>query len=210
MDANEKYLNLLCKIEIAFEKSDVIKKQTKGINEWKYALCATPIQKNTGLILGINWGGNDKNYEISMSMPHGDDVKDYSFIKRSRFFLNDYLKINIDQPSFNYSNFCFFRSPKINSLSNKDISLCLPILEDYINYIEPPWILSLGVTIADFLSNNKKEEININPIEIDNYKGILGYKGKLFGYNYFILPHPNYPLKNIYRNEIWKTVFNNS
>ena len=204
MNSNEKYITLLHQVGNQFKQSDIITKQTKGINEWNYALCATPIQKNMGLLLGINWGGKDKFYPISDDVPTGEDIKEYPFIKRCKGYLQKYLEVDLEKINFNYSNFCFFRSPKVSDLSNNDFSLCKPILKEYINYINPPWILSLGVTIVDHLP----KDINIKPFKTE-HKNILGYKGNLFGYNYFILPHPNYPLHNTYRDEIWEEVFNN-
>lgn len=62
MDPEEIYSDLLKQIEEAFQKSDIKIKQSELASEWNYALCATPIKKNSGIILGINWGGNERKY----------------------------------------------------------------------------------------------------------------------------------------------------
>lgn len=204
MSPQEKYESLLNEIGIAFNKSDIKIKQDNQDVKWNYALCATPIQQNNGLILGINWGGNEREYTIEENMPDGKDIKTYPFMKKSKIFLKDFFDADIELIDFNYSNFCFFRSPKAKELSIKDYDLSIPILKDYINYIKPPWILSLGVTIVGILKN--RPEIICNPFEIDGCSQILGYTGKLFGYNYFVLPHPNAQLHTNNRSEIWRVV----
>lgn len=209
MPPQEKYTDLLNKISKEFDKSDIKIKQEKANAEWNYALCATPIQKNKGLILGINWGGNEKNYEISKIMPNGNDVKTYPFIKRSKSYLETYFHINIEEVNFNYSNFCFFRSPKANDLSSNDFNLCLPIIKEYIDYIQPPWILSLGTGNIKYLKKYFKTDFECSgPIRIEGNSN-KAYKGSLMKFNFYNLPHPNaYYLSNDVYKKLWEKIFN--
>lgn len=87
---------------------------------------STPIQLNKGVLLGLNWGGggqkNTYTYESQKSMPTPEEFKrdlmagSYSFLTRSKHYLERYPKIDIYGGQFNYTNLCLFRTPKEKNL----------------------------------------------------------------------------------------------
>lgn len=96
---------------------------------WGLSICATPFQQNKGLIMGINWGGgslaDNYKYNIQKTMPSFNEFRDlykaneYKFLKRLEPFFKIYLDLDVSSGEFNYSNFCFFRTPDISSLRKK-------------------------------------------------------------------------------------------
>jgi len=201
----EIYNTLLEEANSAFMESSIIKKQ----QNWGLSVCATPIQIGKPIILGINWGGGDS--EDQKEMPSKDFFKkdydnkcDYTFLKKSQKLIEEFLKIDVEKAEFNYTNLCFFRSPKSSDLIYNDYKVCLPTIEKLVNYIKPPWILSLGN------SNMAVLKPKLNELKTFKTAGTShpGYSGILWGYNFYCFPHPNArKLSNDTRYEIWKTVF---
>src|SRR3569623_58374 len=93
-----------------------------------------PIQLKKGILMGINWEADD-NHMAQSAMPDGKISQ--TFIKRSKQYLEDYLKLNFININFNYANLCFFRSPHESDLMNEDYSLSLPLFKGYVEYIKP-------------------------------------------------------------------------
>ncbi|HEY8388647.1 MAG TPA: hypothetical protein VIK74_08590, partial [Parasegetibacter sp.] len=116
------------------------------------SICATPISKDSGIIFGINWGGSG-NFLPQTVMPKGNDIADYHFIKQSRQFLEKHWQLDVLNINFNYTNLCFFRTPKEKDLTSDDYKLSLPLFEKYVRYINPPWLLSIGGTNIKVLNN---------------------------------------------------------
>lgn len=192
----------LVETKIQFDKSDVKHKQQEMSQKWNYAVCATPIQKSKGVIFGINWGGN--NMDPQSKMPDGSGIKNYRFIKQSRALLEEYWGVNIEEPDFNYTNLCSFRSPRANQLTDKDYELSLPLFEKYIRYIQPPWIISLGRKNVQMLQHFGVLK-NIQPL-CDHTNKHKGYSGELWESNFFSVPHPGARLTSASRKEIWAAV----
>jgi len=115
---------LLFDTDKQFKKSPVYQKQLTLGKLWNYAICATPIQKGKGVLFGINWGGSD-GYKPQSAMPTGQDIVEYYFIKQSRKPLKQ-LGLDFSTFNFNYTNLCFFRTPRANILEFEDYKLSLP------------------------------------------------------------------------------------
>lgn len=181
--------------------------------KWAVSLCGTPISQGLPVILGINWGGgsaaDSNSYAIQQKPPTREefliDYKngDYRFLQRSRKLIMDHLKIDVSTGDFNYSNLCLFRSPDISGLTFEDVISCMPVIKKYIEFIGPPWILSLGNTNINYL---RAQIPDLKEISAGG-KSHMGYSGTLWGHPFYSLPHPNARLKNELRNAIWKNVF---
>ena len=194
---------LLAKTKTEFSKSPIYKKQNDENKRWGFSICGTPIQKGKGILFGINWGGSGE-YEEQNKMPEGNNIAGDDFIKRSKHFFDEYLSLKFDELNFNYTNLCFFRTPKIDDLSFQDYKLSYPLFEEYVKYIQPPWIFSLGITSYDILK--KMGQLNADSEIKDSSQKHRGATGKFLGFNFYAVPHPNAHLKNNSRKEIWAQV----
>jgi hypothetical protein len=146
------FSELLIDTDEQFKKSTIYQKQLSLGEQWNYSICATPISKGNGVIFGINWGGSG-DFTAGTVMPTGDDIAGYHFIKQSKTFLEKHWQIDISKINFNYTNLCFFRTPKEKDLSFDDYKLSWPLFEKYVDYINPPWLLSIGVTNLKVLNS---------------------------------------------------------
>ncbi len=207
MDEHALFDQLIQKTEIAFHQSDVFIKNPN----WSYSICGTPILKGVGLIVGLNWGGGG-NGEIfpSQTYPDGIDVKTYTFIKRLFPYLNKYLKVD-DPKEINYSNLCFFRSPKVKDLSDKDWNLSKELFLDYLRYLDPPWIIlatsgiecaSRALDLSDVLHFTAGDIIIFNAYIAKCSVG--GRNVQLYSY-----PHPNAKVPGWVRDQLWDKTFSN-
>lgn len=200
--SEEFFKDLLNETQEVFKHSPIYRLQIEHQRKWNYAICGTPIQKNQGIILGINWGGNE--CEPQSKMPTGEGISKYSFIKQSRFLLENWLEIKISNPSFNYTNLCFFRSPYENYLTKKDYLLSIPLFERYVKYINPPWIFSIGnINMKILDSQGLLYDIKRH---FDDEKKYKGHSSKLWGYDLFDVPHPNARISRKARITIWEKV----
>lgn len=203
ISAESFFAELLTDTERQFHKSPVYQKQLKLGKQWNYAVCATPIQIDKGVIFGINWGGAD-NFSPQTDMPSGEGISDYHFIKQSRQFLEKHWGLDIAAINFNYANLCFFRTPKENILSADDYKFSLPLFEKYIRYINPPWLLSIGATNLKVLDNFGVLK-NVQR-HFDKQNKFKGHSGQLWEWNIFSVPHPSAHLTSESRQTIWETV----
>jgi hypothetical protein len=174
------------------------------------SLCATPITPGKPVILGINWGGgsesDDHIYQNQTKMPAKEDfiIDDYPFLIRSEKLFADILKLDIGKGEYNYTNLCLFRSPDISSLIPKDFLDCALILREYVKYIKPPYILSMGNSNKKYLQPGNPEFELIDLGE----KGQKGWRGNVWGNKFYCVPHPQSRfLNDKQRHEIWKSVF---
>jgi hypothetical protein len=203
----EKFFHdLLLKTKDAFQKSSIKRYQEQQIpsKKWNYGICDTPIQKGKGILVGLNWGGD--NHENQKDYPKLDKIRNWRFIKTSLPLLKKYLGI-MTLDDLNYSNLSFFRTPKIKYMTLIDWKLSLLLFEKYVSYIKPSWILLLGttgvkiLTSLDYLTNVKKIKIS------GNDKKVIGYQGLIFNkYHFFCVPHPQSHISSLSRSQIWVTV----
>src|SRR5690606_12989606 len=85
-----------------------------------------------------------------------------------------------------------------------DYQNSLPLFEKYIRYINPPWLLSVGVTnIAKLNSLGVLKEIRQH---FDDQKKFSGFSGQLWDWHLFAVPHPGARLTNNSRFRIWERV----
>ena len=196
------FQNLIAKTEDAFSKSPI--HLNNPDKKWFYSVCATPLNKGKGLILGINWGGSE-GHVPQAGIPDGKGIETYGFFRLSAQKLKEYLELDINELNFNYTNLCFFRSPREKDLSFKDYENSWPLFEEYVNYIDPPWILSLSVMNVDKLKLLGKIK-NIKEYPDQNGKK-FGYKAQVLNRKFYAVPHPNARLSNLSRDQIWSNLF---
>ncbi|MEO8821986.1 MAG: hypothetical protein ABI366_00325 [Ginsengibacter sp.] len=197
--------------------SNILKDEKTNGKKWNYSICATPITLRKPLIIGINWGGgglkDNYDYSVQGQMPTKnkflDELKngEYKFLTMSKDYILEYLKLNINSDNFNYSNLCFFRTPSLKYLKGEDFEISIQIFKKFVNELQPPWILSLGITNIKYLKKFlKPDEISLNEKRIGKSE-VIGYTGTLWSKSFYCLPHPNAHIFKIDRDEIWKTVF---
>lgn len=199
--------NLLKKTHHSFQECDIKITQENLGEKWNYAICDTPIKKNQGIVLGLNWGGNF--HDPQSQYPIANKSRNWNFINNSKYYFEHYLGVQRIS-EVNYSNLCFYRSPNISCLTPKDWEISLPLLKEYVDFISPPWILLLGTTGIQILKNNNLVE-KFTSYEIQGKKRrIFGYTLILFNnYKLFCVPHPQARISTIYRKSIWELVTNN-
>ena len=141
MKESQFFFDLLAETGKVFQESPIRDYQKEHKKNWNYAVCETPIQIGRGLIFGLNWGGDDKNTQTQY--PVAEKERNWNFMNNSIRYFKEYLNI-IDIGEVNYSNLCFFRSPKVKFLTQKDWELSLPLFRKYVEYINPSWTVLLG------------------------------------------------------------------
>lgn len=198
---NKFFFELLQETHSKFLESPVYLKQQQENKKWNYSVCGTPIQKNKGILFGINWGA-DSDHPAQSDMPNGEDVKEYRFMQRSKDYLQNGWISSIETPSYNYTNFCFFRTPRASDLVYDDYLLSSGLFEKYVRFINPPWLLAIGTT-----SFYKLEDLGIlTEIKAFAHGKARGYAARLWDWNLFAVPHPVARLSNESRKAIWDQV----
>jgi uracil-DNA glycosylase family 4 len=197
------FKDLLTETGKKFSYSPVFIKQQKLGRRWNYSVCGTPIQKHKGILLGINWGF-DGDHDPQSAMPDGQGIQSYKFINRSRGFLEKYLSLDFHTINFNYTNLCFFRTPRENFLNPKDYENCLPLFKQFVDFVQPPWIFSLGNNNCKILLQHRQ----ITDIRqyFDREQKQRGITANLWGHNFYSVPHPNARVKAKSRIEIWEDI----
>jgi hypothetical protein len=98
----------------------------------------------------------------------------------------------------------FFRSQKVIELEEHDYRLSIPLFEKYVRYINPNWMLSIGITNFKILDNFELLR-NIKP-HFGQKGKVIGYSANLWGWNVCFVPHPNAKFTNEARNAIWAII----
>jgi hypothetical protein len=197
------FVELLRKTKKQFEESPIYKRQNQEGKKWGYAVCDTPIVRGKGIIFGINWGGVG-DYSPQTEMPDGFEISQYHFIRRSKGFLEKGWGLDFSSVNFNYTNLCFFRSPKASDLTLEDFRLSFPLFQEYVAYIRPPWLLSIGGTNIKILNQLGQLE-NVRTFE-DQENKFKGYSAELWGFKVYSVPHPSARMKKVSRQTIWEKV----
>jgi hypothetical protein len=171
--------------------------------EWNYAISATEFRPGKGLILGINWGADDKGHEKPVDSRDDYDLPKYRFIAVARTHLERILNVNFEEDrfNFNYSNPCFFRSKRASDLTEDHYKLSIPLFEEYVRHIQPKWILGFGVTNYTVMNRYRMvDQWNEAPGDGKAYQ--LFY-GKYKGCPIYILPHPQARVPGERRRQLW-------
>ncbi len=191
------FTELLYEIKQVYLLSDVYKKSKK--NQWYYALSATRLAKNTPLILGFNWGVDSKLAEKGLC---ASPQTEYPFTYFDGLYdeLGSFKKV-VDKFHDYYTeglsgvqtNYCFFRSPKEDDISAKDIEICEPIFDKLIKYLEPASIITFSKKLHRHLMNRENQVITEGIPSGD--KTVYVSKGTIkindSSIKYYNLPHPN-------------------
>jgi len=96
MDEKTFFKNLLEKTKEVFLTSQTYKEH--GEKNWNYAVCDTPIQKNTGIFFGLNWGGSDINTQSVY--PEFIEDRNWNFATHSMAYLREFLGKEIEQLNY--------------------------------------------------------------------------------------------------------------
>lgn len=208
------FKSISSELRLKADQSPLVIKRSNSDKKWAYSICGTPIQRNVGVIMGINWGGgSDKSgeeYKPQEKMPTKEEfLKElksgsYKFLERTNKYLTEYGKVNIWEGEFNYTNLCFFRSPTAKDITLRDYELSIPIFKALIAEINPPQILCLGTTSYKYLKSEFDEISVVRGIEGSKHRA---YRGRLWGIPFHCLPHPNAQISTNDRDELWKNVF---
>lgn len=207
MTTKEFHDQLLLKTEQAFLQSP-IRKLREGKSQWSYAICDTPIQKKKIVIMGLNWGVGKDNEDVEWhyQYPKGDTSDGYIFSKPVLPYLRKYMNIESFN-EVNYTNACFFRSEKSNQLNKEDWMLSLPLLKEYLDFIQPPLILLLGTTGGNMLRRMNALKIDWDFIKEPGKNRVFGGKGILFDQHKLVcVPHPQSRNSEIERQKIWEKI----
>ncbi len=187
----------------------LMQQQKELKRRWGYSICATPLETELPLVMGMNWGGSGE-FEVQSEMPDKqgfiDDLNKghYRFLTRSSRLLKTYGEIDIWSGNFNYTNFCFFRSPNAKYLHNDDYALSLDILERLIKGIQPSKIICLTTSVISHIPDKGTLQL----IQSSGQRTYHAYQGQLFGFPFYCVPHPNAHVPTMQREELWRQCFN--
>ena len=205
MAEEEKFFySLLENTKQVFITSPVYEKYGDAKN-WNCAVCETPILKGIGIFLGLNWGGRDINQQTVYPTKKRDEGRDWPFAKHAQVYLNNHFGENIED--LNYSNLCFFRTPDTSFLKAEDWRLAIPLFKEYVDYINPPWIIMLGN--PDRLKRGNLILTNEFSVEDTTYKkSVWAGTGILFEkYKFAYVPHSAAWCSSETHNALWKKMY---
>jgi len=199
------FTKLQYRLKQAYALSDAYKKYKD--KNWGFSLTATLFSKNMPLILNFNNGvdnefvKNGNTYGEQQSYPFSHFYGIYpelSFLKKMLHPFSQFYPPFRKYPHgqlipATLSSICFFRTDKQSQISRKDIKLCRPILEDLIEYLNPPIIITYCKKAHNYFLAQKL-------LDIESIKTPLGKRmisasrGSIFINNskikYINLPHP--------------------
>lgn len=205
---------LLKKLHEAYLESDNKNNEYCKTNnrKWGYELIQSALVENQPLVMGFNWGVDNKwdRYVLGKEYRNQNRIKKMNFVKiykgsieRSMTLLRQYFN-NIEFENGSHANFCFFRSENESQITQKDISLCIPIFMELLEIVKPSVIFCFSSKARNFLVQNEL---------IDNYKSkylsnntknsFTSGKGSIRKTPIYFLPHPNYMLNGELRKKAW-------
>ncbi len=130
--------------EKVFKESDVYSKNKH--ENWFYSICNGPIFREKPIVFGLNWGVSRsedyKGHSPQKTYPKDIDTNTWPFKNHVNHFLQKYFGHSFDE--VNYSNLCFFRTPNIDYLSYKDWRDSIPLFREYVQYVNPPYLIMMG------------------------------------------------------------------
>ncbi|MBA4179505.1 MAG: hypothetical protein C0506_02855 [Anaerolinea sp.] len=199
-------------VSIAFEQSDIRKRQTDLGESWNYSICGLPLRPRKPLLLGLKWGADSAiRHAPQDTMPTSSaysSVVRYPFIDRSLPYLARYFG-SLEQS--NYLNVLPFRAPDLSYLTPRDWDLGIgaffaPVME----YLRPPLTLILGTTAVNQMAPHVRLEYSTVSVT-SNAKNVNAHVGVIVGsgarHPFIALPHPNNRLTGDARSRIWAAAF---
>jgi len=145
------------KTERIFRQSEVFSKNEN--KNWHYSICNGPIFRDKPIVFGLNWGvSRDKDFEghkPQKTYPSQIDKNTWKFKTHVNHYLHKYFGYTFDQ--INYSNLCFFRTPNVKYLSYKDWRDSIPLFKEYVDYVNPPYLIMMGA--PKHLNNRELKDV---------------------------------------------------
>lgn len=200
----------------AFEQS-VIKRYAEDRNlQWNYSIVSTQLTQNATVIVGFNWGVEDKKkYGPQIEIPKDTfkelyDKKWLGSLERIYQPFKQYLPEE-DIDHFVQTNFCFFRSKKENQIKSEDLALSTPLFNRLIELITPKRIIGFFHLLRKHLiNNNLLIQLEENRIP-DSKKTVYAIKGRyrIEGLRIpcFVLPHLGAHISGEARTKAWEFCF---
>ena len=200
---------LLEKLDLAYEQSDIKNYCIKHGHQWYYSLVISEMIKNNPLIVGFNWGakmGNSYEAQTEIEKKGFKDVDTGSLARIAplchQYFDDSFLE------SASQTNYCLFRSYKEYQITRHDIELCEPIFNELITALQPSILLSFSSKLRDYLLlNHKISDLQLKNIEFLSGSRKVIYiatKGRLGEAPILCLPHPMYQMKSDARQAAWE------
>lgn len=204
MSEQQFFKSLQEKTEEAFQQSEVYNKNRD--KDWFYSICNGPIFREKPIIFGLDWGvSNDPNYEghkPQKKYPNEINTRTWKFKSHVNTYLTKYFGCSFDE--VNYSNQCFFRSPNEKFLSHQDWRDAIPLFRDYIEYINPPYLIMLGRP-RHMNKKELKDYKEIGHLPEGSKKRSFVRLGTLFDkYKFGSVPHSSAFISTDTHDELWK------
>ena len=209
----EKLEYLLRDLATQYEKSDN-KQHYNEKRKWGYELIQSYLEKSQPLIIGFNWGVDNRwdKYKQGIEYKHKNKIERMKFTEIYKGSLQramNMAKLYFSHISFekgSHSNFCFFRSEKENQITEFDIKLCERIFIKMIDIVNPSVVFCFSDRARKYLfKSGLLQDYNEERFFLQGSKSCLSAKAKLYnGTKIFFLPHPNRPIKRELRHKAWK------
>ncbi len=110
------------------------------------------------------------------------------------------------------TNFCFFRSYEEKQISHKDLELCKPLFDEYVDYVNPSIIIAFSSKLRDYFNDNNlitnKKNLYIKYLkgETEVIKGKYKTKSERI-VDFVYIPHPNARVSKEDRIKAWEFCF---
>ena len=130
--------------EAAFAKSRIGQRDDHA----HYALCATPLHREAGVVCGIHWKAPDEPLGPQTEVPASTDL-DERLVAVLDPMLQRFLDTSLNE--VNYTSLCFFRTVSPDDLHDDDWQASVPLFVKYTLYLDPPWVLFLGTDLIERL-----------------------------------------------------------
>lgn len=146
------------------ELLDKLKDKSKEINQClTHSLITGKLEPNQLLIIGINWGGNNKECKSQTNIYdcyreqglQNAHKKDFGSLAK---FISDISELEKEAALIKHAsqtNYCFFRTPKEKDLPDSIYDECRPILVDLIKAMKPSMVLCCVSKLRDDFKNRK-------------------------------------------------------
>lgn len=202
MVTEDDFFNELAKeTDEIYLQSPVFKKNEKM--NWWYSICNGPILKNRPVVFGLNWGvAKNHLHSPQRNQPSETDNNKWPFRNQLDHYLSNHFKLDSDK--INYSNLCFFRTPKANYLSYQDWRMAIPLFKKYVDFVQPPYAIMLG-SPKHLNEEEYSDRERISHISEGRTKRAFIHTGVLFGkYKFVSVPHPQARVVRESRDFLWE------